>query len=640
MFTQTQKIQNSARSKPVSSNPTTMPQNSHPVLQLQRKIGNQAVQSLVQSLRIQAKLTVGAPNDKYEQEADRVADQIMRMPEPIAIGQAPSSAPKQTPAIQRLCTECEDELQRQSLEEIDEEEDKMLQAKEMSGQTPEVSSELEGTINSLRGGGKPLSPSDRRFFEPRFGQDFSQVRIHADTKAAETAKAVNARAFTLGKNIVFGSGEYSPETGRGRQLLAHELTHTIQQGAVSPVGKAPSSDRDYQRPWTSHGHITKTDLHLQRQAENLRATRFSGNRILERAFDNRTTVSQQRNRRGIHVRLLQQSLLAQGYALPVHGVDNIFGPETEAAVRAFQIDAGAVLLDGIVGPETMRLFDMHDPGATTGVPAVPAAPAAVGAVFSEAATEQFAGYDASTAPDWLVVPVGGRRRSDVAIAPAGARPTFVSDTPGVATVDTTRTGIAVTGISHGTTRIRARQGAAVLDTLRVSVKNRLNRSVAFHYVCDSRPAAAGGPHCSNGTPSANAMRSLLNRVWHRQANVRFTGGAAHNVVVPGNLGPAVDWTTALPGGGEWATVIATGTGANYNVFRVWRYMQNGVWPNDAANLVNNTLIGDNPCADGWGLPHECGHFLGLGHGSGFIMTPCGGRINQRVSKAMVDIVNP
>jgi hypothetical protein len=330
-------------------------------------------------------------------------------------------------------------------------------------------------------------------------------------------------------------------------------------------------------------------------------------------------------------------LLAQGYTLPVHGADSTFGPETEAAVRAFQIDAGAVTLDGIVGAETMRLLDMHDTGGTTGM-AGPA-PAAATAAFSESATETFAGYDASTAPDWLVVPVNGRRRADVATTPAGARPAYVSDTPGVATVDATRNGIAVTGVSAGTARIQARAGAAVLDTLRVSVKNRLDRSVAFHYVCDSRPVAAGGPHCSNGTPSADEMRSLLNRVWERQANVRFTGGASHNIVVAGDLGPYVNDDGF--GGDEMGTVVAAAPApAAYNVFRVWGVRMAHAPVNNALNNANNTLIGDAPCGDGLGLPHEAGHFLGFGHGAGFIMTPCPGARDQRVSKAMVDTVNP
>ena len=208
----------------------------------------------------------------------------------------------------------------------------------------------------------------------------------------------------------------------------------------------------------------------------------------------------------------------------------------------------------------------------------------------------------------------------------------------------TRTGIAVTGISRGTARIEARvgpaAGAAVLATLRVAVKNRLDRSVAFHYVCDSRPAAAGGPHCSTRTPSPDEMRSLLNRVWHRQANIRFTGGTSHNIVAAGDLGAAVEgFTTGAPEP-EINAITAHSAGADYNVFRVWHHLVDGAPTNDASNLGNNTILGDNPCGDGLGLPHEAGHFLGLRHPHGFIMTPCPGARSLRISKRIADLVNP
>ena len=253
----------------------------HPILQLQQKIGNRAVGRL-----IQAKLRVGQPGDQYEQEADRVAEVVMRMPEP---------------RIQRVCTECEEKLQRQPMEEEEEEaetlqtkplaeqitplvqrqaepmekekeeeetlqtkplakqikplvqrqtepmdeeeEEEMLQTKTTSGQPPTVSSRLQNRITALQGGGQPLSQSERAFFEPRFGADFSQVRVHSDSQAAETASAVNARAFTLGRDVVLGAGQYQPSESEGRRLLAHELTHVVQQnnsdGAVIQTKKKP-----------------------------------------------------------------------------------------------------------------------------------------------------------------------------------------------------------------------------------------------------------------------------------------------------------------------------------------------------------------------------------------------------------------
>lgn len=105
-----------------------------------------------------------------------------------------------------------------------------LQAKRISNQDKEVAPDLQSRINSIHGGGQPLSSSARAFFEPRFGHDFSRIRVHTDAKAAESAQVLNARAFTIGHNVVFGDGQYAPSTVSGRYLLAHELVHTIQQG--------------------------------------------------------------------------------------------------------------------------------------------------------------------------------------------------------------------------------------------------------------------------------------------------------------------------------------------------------------------------------------------------------------------------
>ncbi|MCK5013336.1 MAG: DUF4157 domain-containing protein, partial [Candidatus Omnitrophica bacterium] len=121
--------------------------------------------------------------------------------------------------------------------EPEEEEEDMLQAKTTSGHISEANPNLESDIQSLKGGGQPLSENDRAFFEPRFGHDFSQVRVHTDSRAAESARGVNARAFTMGKDIVFGAGEYEPEIAQGKRLLGHELTHVIQQRVSNALKK-------------------------------------------------------------------------------------------------------------------------------------------------------------------------------------------------------------------------------------------------------------------------------------------------------------------------------------------------------------------------------------------------------------------
>lgn len=91
----------------------------------------------------------------------------------------------------------------------------------------------------LRSPGQPLDSATRAFMEPRFGHDFSQVRVHTDARAAESAQAVGARAYAVGRNIVFSANQYSPKTWSGRQLLAHELAHTLQQGQVQPQPGVP-----------------------------------------------------------------------------------------------------------------------------------------------------------------------------------------------------------------------------------------------------------------------------------------------------------------------------------------------------------------------------------------------------------------
>ncbi|PSB22160.1 DUF4157 domain-containing protein [Phormidesmis priestleyi ULC007] len=230
-------------SRQQSAAPTSKPpiatHASHPLLQLQQQLGNRAVTQL-----IQAKLSVSQPNDAYEQEADRVADTVMRMPNPI-VQRQPSeeetiqAAPigRVTPLMQRQEEKEEpvQMLQRQVEEEKEpvqmlqrQVEEEPIQAKATQS-TPAVTSNLETRIQTMRGSGQPLPDSTRAFFEPRFGYDLSNVRIHTDSQASEAARQLNAQAFTLRQDVFFNAGRYEPQTSQGKWLLAHELTHTIQQ---------------------------------------------------------------------------------------------------------------------------------------------------------------------------------------------------------------------------------------------------------------------------------------------------------------------------------------------------------------------------------------------------------------------------
>lgn len=180
---------------------------------------------------IQPKLKIGTTDDKYEQEADRVAEQVIQMPGPMRPSQEdpPEEGMIQTKPLVNSITPY---LQRQA---NDEEEDEIfIQEKTSGAVTPKVTPLMSSTIHSLKGRGKPLLDSERSFFEPRFGVDLSTVRVHDNTQAASAARLVDARAFTMGQDVVFGAGEYSRASLEARKLLAHELTHVVQQRKSHP----------------------------------------------------------------------------------------------------------------------------------------------------------------------------------------------------------------------------------------------------------------------------------------------------------------------------------------------------------------------------------------------------------------------
>jgi len=303
------------------------------IMQLQRTIGNHAVGRLLQSGYFQAKLNIGPANDKYEQEADTVADKVVSMGPSTGLRASPSSglragdqqtgsealtgtesggqvaqisrtplANSITPLQRQAAPEPEEEklqkkspeedeaqgkpfdraqgkpfdraqgkflqrqapvpeeekLQKKSPEEDeaqgkiiqrrseeDEAQGKFLQRKcatcekeEAQGKyflqkkglvSTTASTSIESSINSARGGGRPLSTAERSYYEPRFGTAFSGVKIHTDSKAAQLSRSVNARAFTVGRDIFFGAGQYSSDSTEGKRLMAHELTHVVQQ---------------------------------------------------------------------------------------------------------------------------------------------------------------------------------------------------------------------------------------------------------------------------------------------------------------------------------------------------------------------------------------------------------------------------
>jgi hypothetical protein len=161
----------------------------------------------------QAKLQVGPTNDVYEKEADAVADKVMRMPENENEETARPSPTPVTSVVQSKCANCEDEPVQRS------------ESSEASTQreAPSIVSE------AISRGGNSLDHGTQSFMENKLGYDFSNVRIHDNVVAAKSADAINALAYTSGNNIVFNQGQYSPDTNSGKKLLAHELTHVVQQ---------------------------------------------------------------------------------------------------------------------------------------------------------------------------------------------------------------------------------------------------------------------------------------------------------------------------------------------------------------------------------------------------------------------------
>ena len=342
----------------------------------------------------QTKLNVGQPGDKYEQEADSVAEQVMKydsdqptfftasaagiQKKNIAAGITPfiqkSEEEEAQPQLEVQRQEEEEEaqakmevqkqeeeeeaqakIQRQPLEEEEEmlqtqpeeEEEELLMPKTENGAS-NVNKITAQKLQGTRGNGNPLNTTIRKQMENSFGADFKQVIIHTDSTAVQMNKNLGAQAFASDKDIYFNAGKYKPETNEGKKLLAHELTHTIQQ-----AGKA--------------------DLKVQftiGDNRDLVSFRFANNTVLEACLDGEQTLRY--GRTGRPVSLMQQALVDAGFPLPVYGVDGIFEAETQGALQNFQ-RASSIPVTGILDVASMSSLDaLYSYGAPilpTGSPA-------------------------------------------------------------------------------------------------------------------------------------------------------------------------------------------------------------------------------------------------------------------------------
>jgi hypothetical protein len=178
---------------------------------------------------IQPKLTVGATNDPLEAEADHVADQVMRMPDSaLSVPRRDNSG-----VIRRKCA-CEDSGQP-CASCASEKKDKLMRSARSASEAATRDQPPPVVDDVLRSPGQPLDAGARGFFEPRFRRDFADVRIHDDLRAARSAREVGALAYTVGQHVVVDPARYRAETAEGRRLLAHELTHVIQQNVASSL---------------------------------------------------------------------------------------------------------------------------------------------------------------------------------------------------------------------------------------------------------------------------------------------------------------------------------------------------------------------------------------------------------------------
>ncbi|CAB3801256.1 hypothetical protein LMG27177_05009 [Paraburkholderia fynbosensis] len=202
---------------------------------------------------IQRKLVVGAVNDPLEQEADRVAELVMRMPHPaLFTGVGPAQIARKCPtcAEEQSTAVDSEQVRRQSDDQVGAEEDeegyedvdgstvrRAVDAGARASGRRAVSQHALNLLDATRGQGEPLTPSLRRFFNPRLGHDFSRVRIHADRTAALLNRDLHAKAFAIGQDIYFGEGQFQSHPGK---LLAHELVHTLQQNNRIDGGAGPT----------------------------------------------------------------------------------------------------------------------------------------------------------------------------------------------------------------------------------------------------------------------------------------------------------------------------------------------------------------------------------------------------------------
>ncbi|MFN6218404.1 MAG: DUF4157 domain-containing protein, partial [Aphanizomenon sp.] len=214
---------------------------------------------------VQTKLTIGEPGDKYEQEADQVASQVVQqINSPVPV----QSAQGQTVQREEVAPFEEEQVQAKSIsdtiqrEEVAPFEEEQVQAKSISDTIQrQEKPDLEASINQARGGGQAMRDNIRKPMEEAFGADFGGVKVHTDSRSDQLNQSIQARAFTTGQDVFFRQGEYNPGSRGGQELLAHELTHVVQQsGGTVQNEKEDTSRTDNEKAATDQAGIVQPML--------------------------------------------------------------------------------------------------------------------------------------------------------------------------------------------------------------------------------------------------------------------------------------------------------------------------------------------------------------------------------------------
>lgn len=253
--------------------------------------------------KVMTKLKIGSPGDRFEQQADQMADKVVRMPDTQVFRQPIEEEEKMQ--MQPMAEE-EEKLQMQPLEE---EEELQMQSdiQRQEGHTSFASDEISEQLQTAISGGESLLPGVQQEMSQKTGFDFSNVQIHTDERAVQMNRKLGAKAFTHGSDIYFNRGEYNPESFEGKHLLAHELTHVVQQNG--------DSDR-----------IAKQGLLTP--------------------FQEQAAINYNNSRYDLRSRMIIQNIVGSNQ-------DGIMGSQTVEAIATFQSTNG-LTVDGKVGPNTLE----------------------------------------------------------------------------------------------------------------------------------------------------------------------------------------------------------------------------------------------------------------------------------------------